>query len=256
MTEQAPKQQAKPKKKNPKLKQRFLAFSIKLGITALCMGSFYAIYLDGKIRSKMDGQIWQLPAEVYSQIPTVQQPEHPSLTEVKQLLIDNGYRQTSLLAAPGDFRIDDDDTLVLIRRAFPFPDIAEPQRVLRLRFQQQQLNVIEDLVARKAVNEFRLSPKLIAMLNSDDEERLAIPLQQYPRFLIDTLILTEDRNFFTHDGVSFIGIARALINNLRAGHTVQGGSTLTQQLVKNLFLSNERTLSRKANEIIMALMLD
>lgn len=256
MTEQAPKQQAKPKKKNSKLKQRFLAFSIKLGITALCMGSFYAIYLDGKIRSKMDGQIWQLPAEVYSQIPTVQQPEHPSLTEVKQLLIDNGYRQTSLLAAPGDFRIDDDDTLVLIRRAFPFPDIAEPQRVLRLRFQQQQLNVIEDLVARKSVNEFRLSPKLIAMLNSDDEERLAIPLQQYPRFLIDTLLLTEDRNFFTHDGVSFIGIARALINNLRAGHTVQGGSTLTQQLVKNLFLSNERTLSRKANEIIMALMLD
>ncbi len=73
--------------------------------------------------------------------------------------------------------------------------------------------------------------------------------------MIDTLILTEDRNFFTHDGVSFIGIARALINNLRAGHTVQGGSTLTQQLVKNL-LSNERTLSRKANEIIMALMLD
>ncbi len=71
---------------------------------------------------------------------------------------------------------------MLIRRAFPFPDIAEPQRVLRLRFQQQQLNVIEDLVARKAVNEFRLSPKLIAMLNSDDEERLAIPLQQYPRF--------------------------------------------------------------------------
>ncbi len=56
MTEQAPKQQAKPKKKNSKLKQRFLAFSIKLGITALCMGSFYAIYLDGKIRSKMDGK--------------------------------------------------------------------------------------------------------------------------------------------------------------------------------------------------------
>ena len=93
MTKQAPKKQTKPKKNNPKLKQRFFTFSIKLGITALCMGSFYAIYLDGKIRSKMDGQIWQLPAEVYSQIPVIQQPEHPTLLEVKQLLIDNGYRQ-------------------------------------------------------------------------------------------------------------------------------------------------------------------
>lgn len=253
MAENSPKQA--PKKQRPVLKDRFLSFSVKLGITAIFMVGFYGIYLDGKIRSKMDGQIWQLPAEVYGQIPTIKQETQPSLEEVKKSLIENGYRQTSLLAAPGDFKIDQ-DTIVLIRRAFAFPEHPEPQRVLRLRFQQQQLTAIEDLVARKVVPEFRLSPKLIAMLNSEDEERLAIPLQQYPRFLIDTLILTEDRNFFSHDGVSFIGIARALINNLKAGHTVQGGSTLTQQLVKNLFLSNERTLTRKFNEIIMAIMLD
>ncbi|MFC0308509.1 penicillin-binding protein 1B [Gallibacterium trehalosifermentans] len=243
------------KKKYLSVKKRLFSFLIKLGITVIFIIAFYGIYLDGKIRAKMDGQIWQLPAEVYGQIPRITQAAEPTFAQVKKQLIENGYRQTSLLAAPGDFKIEQ-ETIVLIRRAFTFPDRAEPQRVLRLRFQQQKLAVIEDLVMQKVITEFRLSPKLIAMLNSENEERLAIPLQQYPRFLIDTLILTEDRHFFTHDGVSFIGIMRALVNNLKAGHTVQGGSTITQQLVKNLFLSNERTLTRKFNEIIMAIMLD
>ena len=73
------------------------------------------------------------------------------------------------------------------------------------------------------------------MLQSDNEDRLAIPLQNYPRLLIDTLILTEDRCFMNIMALIQWGILRALIANIRAGQTVQGGSTLTQQLVKNLF---------------------
>ena len=94
------------------------------------------------------------------------------------------------------------------------------------------------------------------MLESDNEDRLAIPLQNYPRLLIDALILTEDRRFYDHHGINPVGIIRALITNIRAGQTVQGGSTLTQQLVKNLFLSSERTITRKANEALMSLLLD
>lgn len=247
--------QKNPKEKTPKKRRSFKSFLLKVAFSGAVLTVFYGGYLDWQIRSKMDGQIWRLPAEVYSRIESVKISDNLAFDEVIQILLDNEYRQTTMVAAPGDFKLED-DTIVVLRRAFPFPDKPEPQRVLRLRFVDNKLNRIEDLVAVKAIDEFRLAPKLIAMLESDNEDRLAIPLQNYPRLLIDALILTEDRRFYDHHGINPVGIIRALITNIRAGQTVQGGSTLTQQLVKNLFLSSERTITRKANEALMSLLLD
>ena len=247
--------QKNPEEKTPKKRSSFKSFLLKVAFTGTVLTVFYGGYLDWQIRSKMDGQIWRLPAEVYSRIESVKISDNLAFDEVIQILLDNEYRQTTMVAAPGDFKLED-DTIVVLRRAFPFPDKPEPQRVLRLRFVDNKLNRIEDLVAVKAIDEFRLAPKLIAMLESDNEDRLAIPLQNYPRLLIDALILTEDRRFYDHHGINPVGIIRALITNIRAGQTVQGGSTLTQQLVKNLFLSSERTITRKANEALMSLLLD
>ncbi|WP_118867554.1 penicillin-binding protein 1B [Haemophilus haemolyticus] len=247
--------QKNPEEKTPKKRRSFKSFLLKVAFSGAVLTVFYGGYLDWQIRSKMDGQIWRLPAEVYSRIESVKISDNLAFDEVIQILLDNEYRQTTMVAAPGDFKLED-DTIVVLRRAFPFPDKPEPQRVLRLRFVDNKLNRIEDLVAVKAIDEFRLAPKLIAMLESDNEDRLAIPLQNYPRLLIDALILTEDRRFYDHHGINPVGIIRALITNIRAGQTVQGGSTLTQQLVKNLFLSSERTITRKANEALMSLLLD
>src|SRR4029077_14388517 len=76
----------------------------------------------------------------------------------------------------------------------------------------------------------------------------AIPLDQFPDHLIKAVLSTEDRRFYEHFGIDLPGTARALVANTKAGGVVQGGSSITQQLAKNLFLSNERTLERKVKE--------
>jgi penicillin-binding protein 1A len=84
----------------------------------------------------------------------------------------------------------------------------------------------------------------------------AVPLEEIPDTLIKATLATEDRRFFEHFGVDFIGTARALLENARANEVVQGGSTLTQQLAKNLFLSSERSIQRKLKEVFLAFLLE
>src|SRR6202161_1449095 len=83
----------------------------------------------------------------------------------------------------------------------------------------------------------------------------AIPLDEFPDHLIKAVLATEDRRFYDHFGIDIPGLFRAVVTNARAGGVVQGGSSITQQLAKNLFLSNERTIERKVKEALLALWL-
>jgi penicillin-binding protein 1A len=87
-------------------------------------------------------------------------------------------------------------------------------------------------------------------------QRDSVPVDEMPDILVKAVLATEDRRFFSHWGIDFLGLARAMTENVRANSVVQGGSTLTQQLAKNLFLTNERTIERKVKEAFLAVWLE
>ena len=147
--------------------------------------------------------------------------------------------------------------ITVFRRPFHFIDELEGAQRVSIAFRGGKISSLSDADSDRQFDLLRLDPAEIASIYPlHREDRVLVPLEQTPPLLVTGLQAVEDRSFKHHPGIDLRGITRALFANLRAGQTVQGGSTLTQQLVKNYFLGNERTLARKVNEAIMAVLLE
>lgn len=231
------------------------SFCWKGSVAVIAIMFILGIYFDRKIERKLDGATWDLPAQVYARPLQLQVGKDLSsallINELKTL----NYRPVESVQSSGQFSVKGNN-ITIFKRAFSFPDETESAIKLSVIIRDNKIVSIQDS-SQKRVESIRLDPLLLTRLHSQQiEDRLFVPFEKIPDLFVNTLLLMEDRNYYHHQGVSPFAILRAFIVNMQAGRTVQGGSTLTQQLAKNLFLTQERSLWRKFQEAYIALLMD
>ena len=212
------------------------------------------VYLDARITGTFENRRFELPARVYARPLELYAAAPLRQAEVRQELEQLGYRRVSRVRQPGEFALAA-SRLELHSRGFEFPDGRENARRAMLHFDASAVSRIES--AGSVVDLLRLEPQLIGgIYPAHGEDRLLVPLDEVPETLQGALLAIEDRSFYRHWGFSPTGIARAALSNLRSGGVVAGGSTITQQLVKNYYLTPARTVSRKLLELVMATLME
>ncbi|QAX81738.1 penicillin-binding protein 1B [Candidatus Pseudomonas adelgestsugas] len=233
----------------------WLSWMLKLNLVGLVVFAGFAVYLDAVVQEKFSGKRWTIPAKVYArplELFTGQKlSKEDFLTELDAL----GYRREPIGNGPGTVDVIG-NTVDLSTRGFQFYEGFEKAQPVRVRFSGDYVTELSFFDGLK-LPVVRLEPLLIGGIYPKNlEDRILIKLDQAPPYLLNTLITVEDRDFYSHIGVSLKSIARAIWINASGGKMTQGGSTLTQQLVKNFYLTNKRSLNRKLTEVMMAMLLE
>lgn len=234
--------------------KKALSWIFKLSVVGAVILVALLAYLDAKVRDKFEGKRWALPAKVFARplelYPGLELKPKYLIQELEQI----GYQRVSNVLTPGQYTVDGNE-MDVFRRYTQLFDGDEIAARVHLRFGGGKIQGL--WLNGQPVDIARLEPLLIGgIYPKHNEDRDLIQLEDAPKLLLQTLVAVEDRDFYNHFGISIKGIARALMVNMQKGGLVQGGSTLTQQLVKNFFLTRERSLKRKAIEALMALLVE
>lgn len=228
-----------------------IAFSIilALGFFGILYGAGLTLNVYREMMKINTGSLWHLPTRIYSApfdlAPGVDIRRSGLMSRLTHL----GYRSSSTVASPGQYHLFEGGIIIYLH---PFEYVGGVQKALKVRVLLDG-NLIKTIISektRKEIASTRLEPECITTVyDAGFEDRELIKRGECPEQLINALLCVEDRRFYEHSGIDIRSMLRALLADMFHAQVVEGGSTITQQLVKNLFLTHERTLSRKLKEV-------
>ena len=233
----------------------WIAFWIQIPILILL--TIWVLYLARVISDRFTGTKWDLPSKVYSDSMVI----YPGMTFEKgsfeNKLKKLGYAPTrSSKMVEGNYAKDGDDFHIYLHD-FDYPREKFDGFDVTVEFDDDKIESIARKKTGEHIYSFQLEPELIAeIFSSRREERKLEKLEDMPKWLPDILVYIEDRRFYDHFGIDLKSIARAFVVNLKSRRIVQGGSTITQQLVRNFFLYHRQTMYRKFVEAMMSVILE
>jgi penicillin-binding protein 1B len=239
----------------PRRRTIFQVISISV-VVVLVLIAILALYVYKQSVGKFEIRRLSLPTRIFTDFTPLRSGVVLGPDDLAEKLNRLGYRQTSALAQAGDY-VPGSSQIDIYTRPFTHPTGSYPSQPVRIAFRNGSVASVVSLKQSGVIDNAALEPELLTSILSDQlENRRPVTLDQVPKSLQDAVVATEDVRFWHHPGVDPIGLLRALFRNVRAGGVTEGGSTLTQQLVKNYYLTGERTYKRKVTEAFMAVILD
>lgn len=241
--------------------RRILRFYLKhLLVLAVIIFIGYWVWLDKKVIEQFEARRWDIPARVFAAPIELFEGASLALDDLKKTLVTLGYERVPNVANAGQYQLSTSENrheIKIITRSFRFPDGDEPARSIFVELTNDAISKLRAGASGAVLPLARLEPLEIGVIHPGVfEDRVLVGIGEVRRLFLERLIAVEDRRFFEHPGVDVRGIFRAVGSNIIAGRFRQGGSTITQQLIKNLYLTRERKLRRKVNEALMALSIE
>jgi 1A family penicillin-binding protein len=228
-----------------------------LAVSGLCVVAAIALFwrLYRKVDDFLAGQL-PGPIRIYADSTVLRPGINVEGAHLLLRLRRLGYAEVSgFPRQPGSFRAGRDRIDIALRR-FADPDGEHAEQIVRLDLSRSVVETIRNANGGE-IGQAAIEPELLGTYTGGVlGERRVLALGDFPRHVVSAVLAAEDARFATHPGIDPLGLLRAVWVNFRGGGVRQGGSTITQQLAKNLFLSPERTIARKANETVLALILE
>ncbi len=250
----------KKSRRRPVRQSRLRLFAAGLTLSLVIAGAAYVylLHLGARIAEEFEARRWDVPAQVYAAPMELYAGRTLAQVDLVGELRRLGYREQSdgaVLSGSGRYAVDGNRVHINIR-AFSHAGRAEAAQSLRVQFDRRNITAVTSADG-SGIALARLEPMLIGSLfPAHGEDRIILAPEQVPPLVIDAIQAVEDRRFLQHRGVDPRAIVRAAMVNLSQGRIRQGASTLTQQLVRSYFLSNDRTFDRKLREALMATALE